>query len=103
MKLRTRIILKNAFKTGITLKGIDGVLETIGGLLLWLIHPSAMNAIVRVLTQHELSHDPRDFIAVHLLGASTTLLSARIPHSSSRRFSHAGEGPILIPVIASAA
>jgi uncharacterized membrane protein len=75
MKPRTRIILKSTFRTGITLKGIDGVLETIGGALLWLIPPSAMNAIVRVCSQHELSRDPQDFIAVQLLRASETLLS----------------------------
>jgi len=75
MKPRARSILKNTFRTGITLKGIDGVLETIGGVLLWLIPPSAVNAIVRISCQHELSSDPRDFIAVHLFRASETLLS----------------------------
>jgi uncharacterized membrane protein len=75
MTPRTRTIIKNTFRTGITLKGIDGLLETIGGLLLWLIHPSAMNAIVRILTQHELSRDPHDFIAVHVLRGSEQLVN----------------------------
>ena len=33
MKPRTQTILRDTFRTGITLKGIDGVLETIGGVL----------------------------------------------------------------------
>ena len=55
MKPRIRTILKTVFRTGITLKGIDGVLEIVGGVLLWIVHPSAMNALLRVLSQHDLS------------------------------------------------
>src|SRR6266478_4010969 len=96
MKLRTRIILKNAFKTGITLKGIDGVLETIGGLLLWLIPPSALNPIVRVLTQHEISHDHQDFIAVHVLRASATLLSSNRLFASLYLLAHGATKVVLV-------
>jgi uncharacterized membrane protein len=96
MKPQTRTILKNTFRTGITLKGIDGVLETIGGALLWLIHPSAMNAIVRVLSQHELSLDPHDFIAVHLLRASETLLSGNRLFASLYLLSHGATKVVLV-------
>ena len=96
MKPRIRTSLLKAFHIGITLKGVDGVLETIGGLLLWLIHPSAMNAIVRVLTQHELSHDPRDFIAVHLLGASATLLSSNRLFASLYLLAHGATKVVLV-------
>jgi uncharacterized membrane protein len=75
MKPRIRTILKTVFRTGITLKGIDGLLEILGGVLLWFIHPSAMNALLRVLSQHDLSRDPHDFIAVRLLHTSRMLLS----------------------------
>jgi uncharacterized membrane protein len=74
MKPRNRKILKNTFRVGISLKGIHGVLEIIAGVWLWRIHPSTMNAIVRFLLRHELSRDPRDFIALHLLRTSETLL-----------------------------
>jgi uncharacterized membrane protein len=74
MKPRTRITLHQAFQLGIIVKGIDGVLETTGGFLLWFIHPSALYWIIRILTQHELARDPQDLIAVHLLRASQTLL-----------------------------
>ena len=75
MKPLNRTILKSTFRTGITLKGIDGVLETFGGVLFWLFPPSKLNAIVTTLSQHELSRDPHDFIAVHLLRTSEMLLS----------------------------
>ena len=88
MKPRSRTILKTTFRTGITLKGIDGLLETIGGLLLWLVPPSAMNAMVKVLCQHELSRDPRDFLAVHLLRSSETLLTGNRLFASFYLLSH---------------
>jgi uncharacterized membrane protein len=75
VKPRIRTILKTSFQTGITLKGIDGVLEIVGGVLLWIVRPAAMNAFIRVLSQHDLSRDPHDFIAVHLLRTSEMLLS----------------------------
>jgi len=75
MKARTRSLLHETFETGITLKGIDGVLEVIGGILIWFITPSSLNRIAQVLLQHELSRDPHDFIATHVLHASQNLTS----------------------------
>ena len=60
-------LLDRVFDVSITLKGLDGVLEVLGGLLLLFLTPQRLNAIVEFLTQHELSEDPRDFIATHLL------------------------------------
>lgn len=70
MKPRTALILRDTFRTGITLKGIDGVLETIGGVLVWFIKPSALSEPLQWLCQHELSRDPHDFIAMQLLHVS---------------------------------
>jgi uncharacterized membrane protein len=60
-------LLDRTFEIGIILKGLDGVLETIGGLLLLAVSPATINRITRGLTQHELSEDPHDYVAVHLL------------------------------------
>jgi uncharacterized membrane protein len=60
-------LLDRVFDVSITLKGLDGVLEVIGGVLLLFLTPHRLNAIVAFLTQHELSQDPNDFIATHLL------------------------------------
>jgi uncharacterized membrane protein len=73
MKLRARRrsrpddLLDRAFEGGIILKGLDGVLEMLGGLLLVLVSPATIDRIITTLTQHELSEDPHDFIATHLL------------------------------------
>lgn len=60
-------LLKKAFDVGVVLKGIDGLLEIIGGILLFFLKPQVLDNILRVLTQHELSEDPNDFIANYIL------------------------------------
>ncbi len=61
------------FKAGVFLKGVDGVLEALGAVLLLAVTPGQINRIVSALTQHELSEDPHDFIATHLLHAARHL------------------------------
>ena len=56
-------------------KGVDGLLEIVGGILLLAVSPAAVGRLVRILTQHELSEDPRDVVAGYLL-RSTRHLSA---------------------------
>jgi uncharacterized membrane protein len=60
-------LLDRIFDISVTLKGIDGLLELVGGVLLLVLSPVRLNAIVRFLTQHELSEDPHDVIATHLV------------------------------------
>ena len=62
-----------AFEVGVGLKGLDGVLEIIGGLLLLTISPPHLSALVRQLTQHELSGDPHDLVAGYLVSLSKGL------------------------------
>ena len=62
--------LRATFRTGITVKGIDGLLEAIGGVLLWFIKPEALGGTLQDIFEHELSRDAHDFIAAHLLHAS---------------------------------
>ena len=64
---RPQSLLDKSYEIGILLKGIDGVAELIGGLLLWLVSPSSIDNFARWLTQHELDHDPHDFVANHIL------------------------------------
>jgi uncharacterized membrane protein len=59
--------LDRTFTVTLILKGIDGVLELIGGVLLLFVRPGTMIAWVHQLTQHELSEDPHDLIATTLL------------------------------------
>ena len=55
------------FEIGLLMKGIDGILEIIGGFLLLFLSPARLNGIMRFLTQHELSEDPKDKVANLLL------------------------------------
>jgi len=59
--------LDRTFRISVTLKGLDGALETVGGLVLLFVRPATINHLARTLTQHELSQDPNDYIARHVL------------------------------------
>lgn len=55
------------FEISILLKGAHALIECIGGLALVFVSTSAITNLVNALTQHELSEDPHDFVAAHLL------------------------------------
>src|SRR2546425_13286318 len=63
-------------------KGVAGLLETIGGLLLLFIPHTGLNALVVFLTAPELAEDPTDRVAallqrmVHELSADTKLFAS---------------------------
>jgi uncharacterized membrane protein len=70
------------FDISVITKGVDGVLEVLGGALLLLATSSQIQSGMRILTQHELSEDPHDVVATYLLNstqhlASTTKYSPR--------------------------
>ena len=71
-------LLDRAFAVGIILKGLDGVLEVVGGGLLLSVSPATIDNLSRALTQHELSEDPHDFLATHLLHAAGTLTGSSL-------------------------
>jgi uncharacterized membrane protein len=75
-------IANQAFALALAIKGIDGALELIGGLILFVVPPSAISLIFRSLTQHELSEDPHDVIAIHVRAAAEQLAGS----ASVRRF-----------------
>jgi uncharacterized membrane protein len=65
--------LDRTFKISISLKGIDGVLEIVGGFILLFVPPATIQSLARSLTAHELAQDPHDFIARHLLHSASQL------------------------------
>lgn len=76
-------ILHGAFEIGIWFKGIDGILELIGGVLLLATNPETLNRIIVGLTEHELQQDPGDWICTTLRHAGNHLYSnARIWESA---------------------
>lgn len=66
-------LLDRTFFVSLILKGLDGVLELVGGILLLVVTPAQIGAIARILTQHELSEDPHDLIANSLLHLTNSL------------------------------
>jgi len=55
------------FEIGILLKGLDGLLETVGGILLLLAKPDRINSLALKITHTELRAEPHDFLATHFL------------------------------------
>lgn len=70
-----KVKLHTAFEIGVILKGLNGLLELIGGGLLLWFPPSAIGRFVVGLTQNELSEHPNDWIATHLRAAARSLTS----------------------------
>lgn len=77
-----------AFKIGLYFKGLDGLLETLAGILLLLINPSQIDRLVDFLTHGELSHDPHDFIANHLVKSAHDLTGASLIFAAAYLLSH---------------
>lgn len=65
--------LDRAFEIGIIGKGLNGAAELIGGTLLLFSTPDKIHRLLAALTLEELSEDPHDFVATHLLRTGTGL------------------------------
>jgi uncharacterized membrane protein len=81
-------LLDRTFEIGIILKGLDGLFETIGGLLLLFVSPDQINHLVRTLTQHELTEDPHDWVASHLLHYSQSLTTGTVTFAAIYLLAH---------------
>jgi uncharacterized membrane protein len=77
-----------AFRTSLYLKGLDGFLETIGGILLLIIKPEQINHFAKWITEGELSQDKHDFIANHILKTAHDLTGASLIFGALYLLSH---------------
>jgi uncharacterized membrane protein len=77
-----------AFRIGLLLKGLDGLLECIGGIFLLLIKPEQINSWAKTLTEGELSRDPHDFFANHILKTAHDLTGASLIFGALYLLSH---------------
>jgi len=64
---------RRLFKIGVLLKGVDGVLETFGGVLFLFMGRDTLRSLVMALTQSELLEDPDDWVANSLRHAFSHL------------------------------
>lgn len=63
------------FNIGLIGKAVDGGLEILGAVLLFVVNSNQLSRWVRALTQHELSEDPDDVIVGFLLRSMRHLSS----------------------------
>lgn len=84
--MKTR--LDKVFEVSLVLKGLDGLLELFGGIILVLVSPVTINHISKYLTQSELSTDPHDFISNHILKYSHHLSSSAVTFGAIYLLAH---------------
>ena len=68
--------IHQVFRISVILKGLHALTEIAGGLAFYLISVPTVLRWVNLLTQEELTEDPRDFVATHLLSAAQHLTGA---------------------------
>lgn len=59
--------IHKVFEISVVLKGVHALIESIGGIALYLVSTATIQSWVNFVTQEELNEDPGDFIAMHLL------------------------------------
>lgn len=77
-----------AFKIGLFFKALDGIIEIVGGLLLLIIKPEQIDHLARWLTEGQLSQDPHDFLANHILKTAHVLTGASLIFGAVYLLSH---------------
>jgi len=91
--------LDKTFKIGLVLKGLDGVLEVAGGILLLFLTPQAIEHVVRVLTAHELTEDPHDLVARYLLHTASHLNHGTTLFGAIYLLSHGAAKIVLVALV----
>ena len=82
LNLMMRRILHRFFELGIIIKGVDGGLELVGGLLLVFLPPAAINRVVFFFVEGELKEDPTDLVANLLLHTTRSAIEVRVSASA---------------------
>jgi uncharacterized membrane protein len=82
LNLMLRRILHRLFELGILIKGVDGGLELVGGLLLVFLSSAAINRVVLFFVEGELKEDPTDLVANLLLHTTRSAIQVRVPASA---------------------
>jgi uncharacterized membrane protein len=88
--------LDRVFEIGIIAKGLNGAAELIGGVLLILASPERIRHIAILLTQGELSEDPHDLIATHLLHSADALTGGAVLFGAIYLLTHGAVKVVLV-------
>ena len=65
--------IHQAFRLSVILKGLHALTEIVGGLVFYFVPAPVILHWVNIVTQEELTEDPRDFVATHLVSAAQHL------------------------------
>ncbi|MXN66987.1 DUF2127 domain-containing protein [Stappia sp. GBMRC 2046] len=68
--------IHQVFRFSVILKGLHALTEIVGGFVFYLVSAPEILHWVNFLTQEELTEDPRDFVATHLVNAAQQLTGA---------------------------
>ena len=89
-------LLDKVFQAGIAIKGFDGLLECIGGVLIWFIKPSAMNEFLRVAALHDLPGKYDEVIIAHLFHWTQSLANGGREFASIYLITHGLSKALLV-------
>lgn len=87
------------FAAGVVLKGLDGLAELTGGLLLLFLDPALIHRFALRLAQPELSANPKDIVAVHLLHAADTLTGTTALYAALYLLAHGAVKVVLVAAL----
>ena len=93
--------LDRTFAVGIIAKGLNGIIEIVGGLLLLIATPAAIGRLLEALTRGELAEDPTDFLATRLLhlSASDTLTTGGLRFAAIYLLAHGIVKVVLVAAV----
>lgn len=72
----------------VAIKGIDGALGVIGGILLFFVKPHTLDVIVAWLTTHEFSRHPGDYVVNFLINLFSHLDVSRFAFAAGFLIAH---------------
>ncbi len=93
--------IDRVFVLGIIAKGLNGLVEIIGGLVLLLVTRGQLTGWVAGLASGELAEDPHDFIATRLLhwSAHNTLTDSGLRFAGVYLLSHGAVKVVLVAAV----
>jgi uncharacterized membrane protein len=92
-------LLDRTFRVAIILKLLDGILEIIGGVLLFLVSPEKITSWAETFTRHELSQDPNDWFSNKVLHAAHGLTGAGLTYAAIYLLAHGIVKVVLITAL----
>jgi uncharacterized membrane protein len=67
--------LHQTFEVGLALKALNGLIETLGGILIWFVTPAHGESLIQTFCNHDPTYDCNDFIARHFITMTRDLTS----------------------------